>query len=87
MKIHVRSPAIVGLTFVLLGAFPTQSRGLGGAIVAWGSNSDDQCNVPPPNCSFIQISTENCHSAARLYRITRSRVADLGWPSTISRAK
>ena len=33
-----------------------------GEIVAWGDNSDDQCEVPSPNEGFIAIAAGGWHS-------------------------
>ncbi|MFO0873799.1 MAG: HYR domain-containing protein [Phycisphaerales bacterium] len=40
---------------------PSQARA-GGPIVAWGENSDGQCNVPAPNADFIAAAGGGFHS-------------------------
>jgi len=36
--------------------------GPGGRIVAWGDNTDGQCNIPAPNSGFIAIAAGRYHS-------------------------
>jgi alpha-tubulin suppressor-like RCC1 family protein len=33
-----------------------------GSIVAWGGNSDGQCDVPEPNTNFIAVAAGWWHS-------------------------
>lgn len=35
-----------------------------GSAVMWGSNSNHQCDVPPPNSDFIEISAGGAHTLA-----------------------
>jgi hypothetical protein len=34
----------------------------GGSIVAWGSSSCGQCEVPPPNAGFLALAAGGLHS-------------------------
>ena len=68
-------------TILIIGAlsFALIPSAFAGEIVAWGDNSEGQCNIPTGN-DFIKISSSDRHNLA-----LRSDGSIIGWGETSSR--
>jgi hypothetical protein len=64
VRAHLREEACGWLTLLVLLAplSATRAQGVADSIVAWGVNSDGQCNVPPPNVGFTAVGAGYRHS-------------------------